>query len=130
LSKVPLISIVDDDDSVRNATKGLLRSLGYDVAAFASAEEFLQSGRLDDTSCLIADVRMPGLNGFDLQRHLLDSGHRTPVIFITAFPGEGMRVRALRQGACGFLRKPFAEACLIKCLDRVFQNNDVRGIGQ
>ncbi len=130
MSNVPLISIVEDDDSVRNATKGLLRSLGYDVAAFASAEEFLQSGRLDDTSCLVADVRMPGLNGFDLQRHLLDLGHRTPVIFITAFPDEGMRVRALRQGACGFLQKPFTEACLIKCLDRVLQNHDVRGTGQ
>src|SRR5262249_33197191 len=99
LSNLPLISIVDDDDSVRNATKGLLRSLGYDVAAFASAEEFLHSGRINDTSCLVADVRMPGLNGIDLQRLLLESGHRMPVIFITAFPDEGLRARALRQGA-------------------------------
>ena len=81
-----LISIVDDDESIRESTKGFVRSLGYEAAAFASAEEFLQSDSVDSTSCLITDVQMPGLSGVDLQRGLIAQGIRMPTIFITAFP--------------------------------------------
>jgi FixJ family two-component response regulator len=124
LPKVPVISIVDDDESVREATRGLVRSLGYAAAAFASAEEFLQSERLHDTSCLITDVQMPGLSGIELQSRLTAAGHRMPVIFVTAFPEERIRVRALEGGACGFLRKPFSDECLIGCLDKALGSRD------
>ena len=83
-----MISIVDDDESVREATKGLVRSLGYVAATFASAEEFLNSDRVNDTSCLITDVQMPGLNGIELQSRLTAMGRRIPIIFVTAFPQE------------------------------------------
>jgi FixJ family two-component response regulator len=113
-----MISIVDDDKSFREAAKMLVKSLGYAAATFASAEEFLESGRLRNTACLITDVRMPGMSGVDLQSHLLANGHRTPVIFVTAHPEERLRERALAAGALGFLNKPFREENLIACLDR------------
>jgi FixJ family two-component response regulator len=113
-----LISIVDDDESIRESTKGLVRSLGYRAATFASAEEFLQSDSVDNTSCLITDVQMPGLSGIDLQRGLIARGVEMPTIFITAFPEEGTRLRALTAGAFGYLGKPFSEESLIKCLDK------------
>jgi FixJ family two-component response regulator len=112
-----LITIVDDDESIREATKGLVRSLGYQAATFASAEEFLQSGSVDNTSCLITDVQMPGLSGIDLQRRLVEQGVHMPTIFITAFPEEGTRARAMTSGAAGYLGKPFSEESLLKCLD-------------
>ena len=112
-----MISIVDDDPSVREATKGLVRSLGYGAAAFASAEDFLQSDRVNDTACLITDMQMPGLSGVELQSRLVAQGNRTPIIFITAFPEERVRSRALRSGAVGFLSKPFDAQALIKCID-------------
>ncbi len=118
MRKIPVISIIDDDASVREATTGLLRSLGYRAATFASAEEFLQSERLYDTSCLISDIKMPGMSGIELQSHLLAGGHRMPIIFITAFPEERVRRRALASGALGFLSKPFLEDRLIGCLNR------------
>jgi FixJ family two-component response regulator len=96
-----LISIVDDDEAMREATKGLIRSLGYQVTTFASAEEFLQSDNVDETSCLIADVQMPGLSGIELQRDLIARGFKMPTIFITAFPEERTRCRALTAGAFG-----------------------------
>jgi FixJ family two-component response regulator len=117
MRSAPLISIVEDDESMRESTKGLIRSLGYQAATFASAEEFLQSDSVGDTSCLIADVQMPGLSGLDLQRWLIDRGVRLPTIFITAFPEEGTRDRALTAGAVGYLGKPFSEESLLKCLD-------------
>jgi FixJ family two-component response regulator len=109
-----MISIVDDDESVREATKGLLRSLGYAAATFASAEDFLQSNQVNDTSCLISDVQMPGLSGVELQSLLIAQGHRTPMIFVTARPEDNMRARALGAGAIGFLTKPFNEERLIE----------------
>jgi len=112
-----MISIVDDDLSVREATKGWVRSLGYVTAAFASAEEFLQSGKVNDTECVITDVQMPGLSGFELQSHLISQGNRTPIIFITAFPEERTRTRALEAGAIGFLTKPFNEGRLIEYIE-------------
>jgi FixJ family two-component response regulator len=112
-----MISIVDDDVSVREATKGWVRSLGYSAAAFASAEEFLQSGKVNDTECVITDVQMPGLSGIELQSHLISQGNRTPIIFVTAFPEERTRTRALEAGAIGFLTKPFNEGRLIEYIE-------------
>jgi FixJ family two-component response regulator len=126
LPKSALISIVDDDESVREATMGLVRSLGYVAATFASAEEFLGSEHRHDTSCIIADVHMPGLSGVDMQSHLVAEGHRLPMIFVTAFPDERLRARALEAGAFGFLSKPFNEEHLIGCLDRALNS---RGAG-
>jgi FixJ family two-component response regulator len=112
-----LITIVDDDELIRESTKGLLKSLGYQAAAFASAEEFLQSGSVYDTSCLITDVQMPGLSGIDLERRLVEQGIHLPTIFITAFPEERLRARAMAAGAVGYLGKPFSEESLLKCLN-------------
>src|SRR5262245_16908168 len=119
-----MISIVDDDASVREATRGLVRSLGYAAATFASAEEFLNSDRLDETACLITDVQMPGLSGVDLQSRLAAEGRRMPVIFITAFPEERIRARAMAAGAFGFLSKPFQDESLIGCLEKALDARD------
>ena len=124
MRRAPLISIIDDDESMLESTKGLVRSLGYQVATFASGEEFLKSERVDDTSCLIADVRMPGLSGIDLQRRLIARGVRMPTIFITAFPEEGTRRRAMTAGAVGYLGKPFSEESLLTCLDAALGSSE------
>jgi FixJ family two-component response regulator len=118
-----LISIIDDDRSVREAIQGLIRSLGYATAVFGSAEEYLDSGRLQDTACIITDLQMPGLSGIDLQRRLIADGHRTPIIFVTAFPSDRLRQHALDAGAFGFLDKPFDEPSLIACIDRALQHH-------
>lgn len=118
-----MIAIVDDDRSVREAAKTLIRSLGYATAAFASAEEFLESGCLRDTACLITDVQMPGMSGVDLQDHLTANGHGMPVIFVTAYSDERVQARALEAGAFGFLSKPFTEESLIACLDRALEHH-------
>ena len=112
-----LISIVDDDASVREATRSLIQSLGHDAATFASAEEYLFSQYVGDTSCLITDLVMPGMSGADLQQWLIADGNDMPVIFITASFDEMACARALKAGAYGFLRKPFTEESLIECLD-------------
>lgn len=117
-----MISIVDDDQSVREATRGLVRSLGYEAALFGSAEEFLDSPQMQDTSCLITDVQMPGLSGVELQSELISNGHSLPMIFMTAFPEPAIKERALNAGAYGFLSKPFDEDSLIACLDRALGN--------
>jgi len=116
LPKVPVISIVDDDESVREATSALVRSLGFAAATFASAEDFLESDRLGDTSCLITDVQMPGLSGVELQSRLIADGRLMPIIGVTAYPEESIRAQMLRAGAIGFLSKPFNDECLIDCL--------------
>jgi FixJ family two-component response regulator len=113
-----VISIIDDDESVREATKSLVRSLGYKAAVFASAEEYLQSDRLDDSSCLITDLHMPGMSGVDLQDRLIADGRQIPMIFVTAYYEEKVRDRVLDAGAYGFLRKPFNDESLIECLDK------------
>ena len=113
----PVISIVDDDAIVREALHDLIKSLGYEAFAFSSAEHFLESDRVADTSCLIADLQMPGLSGLDLQDYLLAHGYHTPIILITAFPKNETRERALRAGAVSFLNKPFEEAALLRSLD-------------
>ena len=98
LPKLPLVAIIDDDASVRATTDSLLRSLGYVVHTFASSEEFLRSNRLDDLSCVISDVQMPGMSGVDLQAHLLTQGYRVPFIFFTAFPMSGFACKRLGPG--------------------------------
>jgi FixJ family two-component response regulator len=123
LPNPPVISIIDDDGSVRAATHNLVRSLGYIVHTFASAEEFLRSPHLKDTSCVIADVRMSAMSGLELQAHLLAKGWSFPFIFVTAFAVESDRARALKAGAICFLIKPFDGEALIKCLDTALERN-------
>ena len=130
VAKVPLISIVDDDQSVREATISLLESHGYATAAFASVEDFLRSKLLDDTTCLVTDVRMAGLSGVELQRRLTDAGHRIPTIFMTAYPEEHMRTAALKGGALGFLTKPVSEERLISCLEGAQRAQRAGGVGK
>jgi FixJ family two-component response regulator len=112
-----MISIVDDDDAVREATRALVRSLGHTATAFSSAEEFLNSDRLHETSCLITDVQMPGMTGIELQARLKSAGPHCPVIVVTASPDASLRARALAAGAVGVLGKPFSDETLIACLD-------------
>ena len=121
LSHQPLISIIDDDRSVREATNGLVRSLGYATAVFASAEEYLQSNHVPGTSCVITDLHMPGLSGTDLQSRLIAEGRDIPVIIVTAYSDETTRAQALDAGAIAFLSKPFSEECLIECLDKALK---------
>jgi len=121
LSHQPLISIIDDDRSVREATNGLVRSLGYATAVFASAEEYLQSDHVPGTSCVITDLHMPGLSGTDLQSRLIAEGREIPVIIVTAYSDETTRAQALDAGAIAFLSKPFSEECLIECLDKALK---------
>jgi FixJ family two-component response regulator len=114
LPQAPEISIIDDDASVRTAVSRLVRSLGYVANAFASAEEFLNSGQLDTTSCLIADVQMPHMSGIELQDLLRRQARQLPIIFITAFPEPNIRARAMNGGGIGFLAKPIDGESLIK----------------
>jgi FixJ family two-component response regulator len=117
--KKPLISVVDDDEAVREATKGLMLSLGYSAAAFPSAEDFLQSRELSRTSCLIADVNMPGMSGLDLHRRLSAAGKPFPTILITAYPDDRVREGAMNAGVICYLSKPFEESDLLSCLSNV-----------
>jgi FixJ family two-component response regulator len=110
------ISIIDDDRIVREAIADLVQSLGYEAATFESAEQFLASGAVAETSCLITDLQMPGQSGLELQKQLLAEGHRTPVIFVTAFAEEKFRNRAMTAGAVAFLSKPFRDDTLIDCV--------------
>ena len=116
LSAHLLISIIDDDQPFRESMRRLMRSLGYTVAVFPSAADFLASSRLRETSCLITDVHMPAMTGVELFRHLIKAGHAIPTILITAYPSEVERVRALKDGALCYLRKPVDEQKLSRCL--------------
>jgi FixJ family two-component response regulator len=116
LQAAPMISIVDDDDEVREATADLISSWGYDSATFPTGEAFLESGQTSHTSCLITDLQMPGLNGLELQRLLRNEGHKIPIIFVTAFPTTGAREQAMRDGAVAFLSKPFEETTLMTAI--------------
>lgn len=109
-----LVAIVDDDDSMRDALNGLLKAVGYPARAFASGEEFLMSGQQHQTSCLIADIRMPGMSGLELQAQLNAEQCKIPIIFITAHGDAKMRLQALRAGAVEFLSKPFDEEVLLE----------------
>jgi FixJ family two-component response regulator len=119
LARTHVISIIDDDPSVREATKSLIRSLGYSAQVFSSAEEYLESEWMSDSDCVITDLHMPGgMSGAELQNQLIADGYQIPFIFITAYFEEGTRARVLDAGAFGFLRKPFSDESLIACLDR------------
>src|SRR5262249_54054078 len=116
MSNLSLISVVDDDDSVRESLQCLIRSFGFAVEAFASAEDFLKSDHLRNTRCLILDVRMPGMNGLELQRQVEACHREIPVIFITAHGDEAARSQALKGGALDYLIKPFREEALLHAI--------------
>ena len=117
MSRTPLIMCVEDDASVREAIKGLLVSLGFAVEVFSSAEDFIQSSRLSETSCLITDAQLRGMSGIELQKRLAALGHSIPTIVITAFPDERIRAQALSAGAVCFLYKPIDKDELVDCID-------------
>jgi FixJ family two-component response regulator len=118
-----LIAIVDDDESVREATTSLLRSSGFKAVAFPSAEAYLASPFLTTTRCLLLDVAMPGMNGLELQRRLADEGHRIPIIFITAHFNQEIRAEAMRAGAVDVLPKPFGEEALLSAIRKALNNS-------
>jgi FixJ family two-component response regulator len=113
-----LISIVDDDASMRDALVGLLRSLGYDARGFASGEDFLACNDLEQFACVITDIQMPGMSGFELKRRLDGRHDSPPVIMITARSDPGLKEKAMSSGAWCFLRKPFETEALVDCLEK------------
>jgi FixJ family two-component response regulator len=119
----PSIAVVEDDESVREATIGLLRSHGFIAKGFASAGDFLKSHRIRITSCLVADVQMPDMSGLALYGHLVAIGTPIPTILITAYPDETVRTRALSAGVTGYLIKPFSEAELLACINTASKQN-------
>jgi FixJ family two-component response regulator len=127
LSTLSVISVIDDDASVRAATNNLLSSHGYVVHTFESADHFLQSARLDETSCVVADVQMPTMSGLELLTHMRTQGNDAPFIFITAFPDESVRARALKAGAICFLGKPFTGPVLINCIETALNRQTSTG---
>jgi FixJ family two-component response regulator len=120
-----IVMIVDDDESIRRAARRLIKSYGFPVETFASAEDFLSSGRLHETACLVLDVQMPGLNGLELQSRLITDGHQVPIIFITAFNDENARAQALKAGALGYLVKPFEEADLLTAINIALRRQEI-----
>ncbi|MCC8935690.1 response regulator [Bradyrhizobium sp. Arg68] len=117
-----LISIVDDDPSMRTAIGGLVRAMGYDAHEFASAEEFLASEDLGSFACTITDIQMPGMNGFELKRQLITLDRSLPVIMITARTEPGLEQQAMASGAMCFLRKPITAETLMSCLEKALAN--------
>ncbi len=113
----PLLSVVDDDESVRESLPDLLREFGFAARSFSSAEEFLSSDSVSQTKCLILDIAMPGMTGLDLQQELKRRGQEIPVIFITAQRDEAIREQALKEGAVNFLYKPFSDTALLQALN-------------
>ena len=124
MSEFPLISIVDDDDSLRNSLNNLMRSVGFGVQGFSSAEAFLKSNQLHDTACLILDVRMPGMSGLELQRQLMAADSRIPIVFITSHGDDDARSRALAAGAVEFLYKPFREEALLNAIHTALESKE------
>ena len=118
----PLVSIVDDDVSVRRSTRRLLLSSGLRAEAFSSAEDFLQSGRVAETACLLLDMRMPGMDGLELQRRLSETGRLIPIVFLSARASEEEERRALRAGAVNFLRKPVSKEALLQAIRAVLES--------
>lgn len=116
----PLVAVVDDDESVRESLPDLLGEFGFDARVFPSAEEFLVSDSLGQTKCLVLDIAMPGMTGFDLQQELKVRGQNIPIIFITAQKDDAVRTRALERGAVGFLLKPFSDTALLRALNTAF----------
>ncbi len=124
-SETPVVSVIDDDESVCRAMERLIRSFGFAVATFSSAREFLLSTHVFDTACLILDQQMPHLNGLQLQRHLAQAGCRIPIIFITAYPDESARTRTVQAGAVDFLEKPFRDDVLLDGIRRALRVSTV-----
>ena len=129
MSEAPLVAIVDDDELARDGIRELVESLGYTATTFPSAEHFLQSAVVAQTTCLITDLQMPGLSGLDLQEELQSRGYHTPVILITAYANDKHRPRALNNGAVGFLSKPFDDRSLMECLTDAMKLHDKNGPG-
>ncbi len=122
MAKKIVIAIVEDDESVREALTGLMRSLGFFAKAFHSGESFLSSNRLHGTSCLIADVQMPGMTGVELHSRLVASGKPIPTILITAYPDDRVRARALKAGVVCYLAKPFDENEMLACVSSALKD--------
>jgi FixJ family two-component response regulator len=116
MPKTLLVSVVEDDRHFRDSMTRLMRSLGYNVEAFSSAEHFLASPRLIETTCLVADIHMPAMTGIELYKHLIKAGYTIPTILVTAYPDDVQRTRALNDGVICYLRKPVDEQHLIRCL--------------
>ena len=116
------VAIVDDDESIRAALQGFMKEAALPAQSFASAEEFLGSGELNEVACLVADIRMPGMSGLELQARLNADRRRIPIVFITAHGDENMRLQALRAGAVEFLAKPFDEEVLLDCVRAAIEN--------
>jgi FixJ family two-component response regulator len=127
LPKAPLISIVEDDELFRESMRRLLRSLGYTVGAFPSAASFLASRSLDETACLITDINMPEMTGYELYARLVELGHKIPTILVTAYPNDAARSRALKDGIVGYLRKPFDDNDLADCLQKAIEGGKPPG---
>src|ERR1700741_4461946 len=121
-----LVSVVEDDQFFRESMRRLMRSLGYDVAAFPSAADFLASPRLAETACLIAEVHMPAMTGLELYEHLIKTGYAIPTILVTASPDDGVRARALNDGVVCYLRKPVDENHLMRCLRAALRSGGQR----
>ncbi|MBC7770154.1 MAG: response regulator [Phycisphaerales bacterium] len=121
MAQEPLISIIDDDDSLRTALVGLVRSLGYRASAFGSATEFLAAGEPSASDCIVTDIHMPGLSGIELKQRLTQEGCAVPVIMITARMEPGLEERAVASGAACFLRKPFEVSALVACVEKALK---------
>ena len=124
MNNTSLISVVDDDESVRESLESLLKSMGFTVRAFAGAEEFLNSGASDETNCLILDVRLGGMSGQDLQQELISRPPPVPIVFITAHGDEAIRARVMADGAVDCLFKPFSEEALLSAVDAALSLDD------
>jgi FixJ family two-component response regulator len=123
MPRIPLISVIDDDDALRGSLENLIRSVGLGVQGFSSAEAFLRSNQAHETSCLILDVRMHGMSGLDLQREIVLAGSQMPLIFITAHQNDDWRTQALEAGAVAFLYKPFYEEELLNAIDAALKDS-------
>ena len=123
MTKVPLISIVDDDEALRTSLENLVRSVGFRTQGFSSGEAFLTSNHLHDTACLLLDVRMARMNGLEVQGQIVASNLPIPIIFMTSFADEDVRAKAMAAGAVDFLYKPFSEEILFKAIDKALQRS-------
>jgi len=123
MSRIPFISIIDDDDGLRNSLENLIRSIGLRAQGFSSAEAFLSSNQAHETHCLILDVRMPGMSGLEFQRQMVLAGSQMPIIFITAHHNDHWRTQALEAGAVAFLHKPFFEEELLNAINTALKDS-------
>ena len=123
MPRIPLISVIDDDDALRSSLENLIRSVGFRAQGFSSAEVFLRSNQVPETGCLILDVRMPGMSGLELQRQMVLADSQMPIIFVTAHENDDWRTQALKAGAVAFLYKPFYEGELLNAIDAALKDS-------